>query len=69
MQQSLITQQISKMSKLPMLDKENCFTWKRHFKRAYILQYTRFSFLDDKLLCTDFSAKLTFKYGERHSVF
>ena len=57
------------MSKLPMLDKENCFTWKRYFKRVFMLQYIRFSFLDDQLLCTDFSAKLILKYGERYSVF
>ena len=52
-----------------MLDKENCFTWKRHFKRAFILQYIRFSFLNESFLCTDFSAKLILKYGERDAVF
>ena len=57
------------MSKLPMLDKENCFTWKRHFKRTFILQYIRFSFLDESFLCADFSAKLILKYGERHEIF
>ena len=57
------------MSKLPMLDKEDCFTWKRHFKRAFILQYIRFSFLDESFLYADFSAKLILKYGERHEIF
>ena len=57
-----LMKQLVKLSKLVEIDKANCFTWKRHFKRVFILQqYTRFSFLDGSLPYTGFSARHLFK--------